>query len=165
MNFINMTPEEQDRYNYYMDYALHEAKNAYEKDEVPVGAVIVYENTIVGYGHNQKEMRQNPTAHAEIIAIENATKNLKKWRLIDCEAYITLEPCCMCAGAFILARISKIIFGLSDPKSGACGSIYNIPQEQKLNHTIDVVKGVRAEQSLKILQNFFKQKRNKKSKN
>lgn len=144
---------------YWMQEALVEAQKAYDENEVPVGAVVIYKNKIIGRGHNQTESLQDPTAHAEIIALSAATNYLHSWRLTDATIYITLEPCLMCTGALILARIKRLIFGAYDKKFGACGSIYTIPQDNKVNHKFEIVSNVLFEQSQTLLQNFFRKKR------
>jgi tRNA(adenine34) deaminase len=141
--------------------ALQEAEKAYENGEVPVGSVIVYNNRIVARGYNQIELLKDPTAHSEMIAITSAANHLNNWRLKGCSIYVTLEPCIMCTGALISARISELYFALHDPKSGACGSVYNIAEENKLNHTIKVFSGIYAEESRSLLESFFKTVRKK----
>lgn len=141
--------------------ALQEAEKAYENGEVPVGSVIVYNNRIIARGHNQIELLRDPTAHSEMIAITSAANHLNNWRLDGCSIYVTLEPCIMCAGALIASRISELYFALHDPKSGACGSVYNIAEESKLNHTIKVFSGIYAEESRSLLESFFKTVRKK----
>lgn len=141
--------------------ALQEAEKAYENGEVPVGSVIVYNNRIIARGYNQIELLRDPTAHSEMIAITSAANHLNNWRLDGCSIYVTLEPCIMCAGALIASRISELYFALHDPKSGACGSVYNIAEESKLNHTIKVFSGIYAEESCSLLESFFKTVRKK----
>jgi len=141
--------------------ALQEAEKAYENGEVPVGSVIVYNNRIVARGHNQIELLKDPTAHAEMIAITSAANHLNNWRLEGCAIYVTVEPCIMCTGALIASRISELYFALHDSKSGACGSVYNIAEESKLNHTIKVFSGIYAEESRSLLESFFKTVRKK----
>ncbi|MBM3252154.1 MAG: nucleoside deaminase, partial [Candidatus Omnitrophica bacterium] len=134
-------------------------KEAFAKDEVPVGAVIVYKGRVIARAHNQVELLNDPTAHAEMIALTQATNYLgSKW-LNDAILYVTIEPCSMCAGALVLARIKKIYFGASDPKAGACGSVVNIIDNQKLNHRISVKKGILQEECGLLLSEFFKRKR------
>jgi tRNA(adenine34) deaminase len=147
----------------WMRWALREAEKALAADEVPVGAVVVHENRIVGRGHNQVETLQDPTAHAEMIAISAAASTLGSWRLEGCVLYATLEPCAMCAGAMILARVPFLVFGSFDPKAGACGSLRNLTQDVRLNHRIDVVHGVCADESSVLLKSFFQKLRNSKS--
>ncbi|OGC43783.1 tRNA-specific adenosine deaminase [candidate division WOR-3 bacterium RBG_13_43_14] len=144
---------------YFMNEALKEAQQAFEEDEVPIGAVAVYKNQIVGRGHNQIERLQDPTAHAEIIAITAAANALSSWRLEEVIVYTTVEPCIMCAGALVHARVKKVIFGARDEKFGGCGSIFNIVQEKKLNHQIEIVEGVMAAEAASLMKSFFEKKR------
>ncbi len=144
-------------HEYYMREALKEAQKAYEEGEVPVGCVIVYEENIIGRGHNQREKLQDPTAHAEILAITSAALALKTWRLENTRMYVTLEPCPMCAGAIIMARIPEVYFGAYDPKAGCCGSILNILNESRFNHNPIVVPGICAEECGKFLTRFFRE--------
>ncbi|RJP21346.1 MAG: nucleoside deaminase [Candidatus Abyssobacteria bacterium SURF_5] len=139
----------------YMQVALREAQKALDIEEVPVGAVIVHEGQIIAKAHNQRELLRDPTAHAEMIAITQAAEHLKSWRLEKTVMYITLEPCPMCAGAIVLARIPQVVFGASDPKTGAAGSLMNILQDARLNHQVTLVKGVLEEQCGLILRDFF----------
>lgn len=150
----------QQGHEYWMSVAFREAEKAYSKGEVPVGAVIVHENQIIGRGHNQIEALQDPTAHAEIIAITAATQSLNSRRLLDTKLYVTLEPCAMCAGAIVLARIPLIVYGTHDPKSGACGSVLNVVQNSKLNHRAEVIAGINQDQCASILTDFFRKLRN-----
>ena len=145
----------------YMKEALKEAKKAYNKKEVPVGAVIVKDGKIIARAHNLKETKLDTTKHAEILAIQKASKKLKAWRLKDCEMYITLEPCSMCAGALISSRIKKIYIGTMDPKSGACGSVLNL-LEYNFNHKVEVETGIMQQECEYILKDFFKKLRKKK---
>lgn len=142
-----------------MREALKEAVKAFECDEVPVGAVIVYEKQIIARAHNQIVMLKDPTAHAEMIAITQAADYLRNERLLNCSLYVTIEPCPMCAGASVLARIKKIIYGADDPKSGACGSVINIANNKKLNHRIEVTSGIMREDCADLMKEFFKKKR------
>ncbi|HKI79048.1 MAG TPA: nucleoside deaminase [Ignavibacteriaceae bacterium] len=144
----------------FMFSALQEAEIASENDEVPVGAVIVYENKIIGRGHNQVERLKDPTAHAEMIAITAASNHLGNWRLNNCDIYVTLEPCIMCTGALLSARINSIYFSSFDTKFGACGSIYNLAQEGKYNHKINLYSGIYSTESENLLKSFFLKKRN-----
>lgn len=146
---------------HYMKQALKEAEKAYKKLEVPVGAVIVKDGKIIARAHNQKETRTDTTKHAEILAIQKASKKLESWRLIDCEMYVTLEPCSMCAGAMINSRIKKVYIGAMDAKTGACGSVLNLLKDHKFNHEVQVEYGILEEECKKILQDFFKFLRNK----
>lgn len=145
--------------DYYMEQALKEAEKAYKKLEVPVGAVIVKDGKIIARGHNQKETKTDTTKHAEIIAIQKASKKLKSWRLIDCEMYVTLEPCTMCAGAIVNSRIKKVYIGAMDEKTGAAGSVLNIFEDYKFNHNVEVQKGVKQQECENILKQFFKELR------
>ena len=138
-----------------MKEALKEAKKAYEKLEVPVGAIIVKDGIIISRGHNLKETKTDTTKHAEIIAIQKASKKLKSWRLENCEMYVTLEPCTMCAGAIINSRIKKVYIGTSDPKTGACGSKLNLFQDYKFNHQVEYEKDIMQKECEKILKDFF----------
>jgi tRNA(adenine34) deaminase len=147
----------------WMRQALAEAKLALKKDEVPVGAVVVYEDRIIGRGHNQVETLKDPTAHAEIIAIGAAAGYLDSWRLTGATLYVTLEPCAMCAGALVLGRVDRLVFGAKDPKTGACGSLFNIVQDPRLNHQIQVACGVLEEECNLLLQAFFEKLRRKNS--
>ena len=139
----------------WMEQAIREAEQAYKRKEVPVGAVIVCEGRIVGKGYNQIETLQDPTAHAEIIAITAAAAQLGSRRLENTTLYVTLEPCAMCAGAIVLARIPVLVFGASDPKAGACGTLYNIVQDERLNHRVELVKGISEAKCGGILKEFF----------
>lgn len=142
-----------------MKEALKEAKKAYEKLEVPVGAVIVKDNKIIARAHNLKETKKDTTNHAEILAIQKASKKLEAWRLNDCEMYVTLEPCSMCAGAIINSRIKKIYIGALDEKTGAAGSVLNLFEDYKFNHKVEVEKGILKEECENILKSFFKELR------
>ena len=144
-----------------MAAAMREALRAYEEDEVPVGAVVVHEGRVIGRGHNQRELLRDPTAHAEMIAITAAAEALGTWRLEGATLYVTLEPCPMCAGAAVNARLSRLVFGAADPKAGACGTLYDIPQDQRLNHRLDVTGGVLAMEGGEILTSFFREKRSR----
>jgi len=139
--------------------ALQEAQKAFDDDEVPVGAVVVHKNRIIGRGYNQVEKLKDATAHAEMIAITSASNNLQNWRLNECAIYVTLEPCIMCTGALLSSRISELFFGASDIKFGACGSIHNLAENSKTNHTIKVFSGVLAKESEELLKSFFNKKR------
>ena len=146
---------------YFMKEAFKEAKKAYKKEEVPVGVVIVKEDKIIARAYNQKEMKNSPIKHAEIIAIGKACKKLNNWRLNDCEMYVTLEPCPMCTGAIINSRIKKVYIGAVQEKTGACGSKVNLLDEYKTETKIDVEFGILKEESLNLVQNFFKELRKK----
>jgi tRNA(adenine34) deaminase len=142
-----------------MQEALREAEIAYSHQEVPIGAVVVYQNKIITRAHNRKEELQDPTAHAEILALQEAARYLGSWHLEDIDLYVTLEPCPMCAYAMLQARIKRLIFGTFDPKAGAAGSIINIVQDKRFNHQIEVVSGVLEKESSLILQKFFQERR------
>lgn len=147
----------------FMAEALVEAQKAFELGEIPIGAVIERDGVIIGRGHNLTETTKDPTAHAEMIAIREAAKTLGGWRLIGCNMYVTCEPCSMCAGAMIWARLQKVYIGTMDPKSGACGSVFNIPSEKKLNHQVETETGIMQEECSAIMKKFFKELRIKKS--
>lgn len=151
-----MTQHEQ-----YMESAFHEAEKAYKIGEVPVGAIIVKNGLIIGKGYNQVECLKDPTAHAEIIAITAAANYLDSKWLEDCTLYVTLEPCSMCAGAIVLARIPTLVFGAFDPKAGACSTLYNIVQDKRLNHIVHVISGVSDTKCQAILKDFFNLMRSK----
>jgi len=142
-----------------MRQALREAEAALETEDVPVGAVVVHEGRIIGRGRNQRELLQDPTAHAEMIAITAAAEALRCWRLIGCTLYVTLEPCAMCAGAIVNARIDRVVFGAGDPKAGACGSVYNIVEDARLNHRVKLTSGVLAQECADLLRDFFARQR------
>ncbi len=144
-----------------MKEALRQAMMAAQKDEVPVGAVIVYQNKIIAKAHNQIELLKDPTAHAEMIAITQATNFLQAKWLQDCTMYVTIEPCSMCAGALVLSRIGRVVFGAHDEKTGACGSIVNIAQHGQLNHRIDLSSGLLGNECGALMSEFFKKKRKK----
>jgi tRNA(adenine34) deaminase len=152
---INITKEDES----FMRIAIEQARIAEENGDVPIGAVIVHENRVVGKAYNQREQLQDPTAHAEIIALTQAAAALENWHLNGCTIYVTLEPCPMCAGALVLARIDRLVYGCDDPKAGACKSLYNIVQDERLNHRLEVTRGVLAEQCSKLLRDFFSQRR------
>jgi len=142
-----------------MRVALRQAAIAAENQDVPIGAVIVYENKIIAKAWNQRQQLTDPTAHAEIIALTQAAQYIESWRLQGCTMYVTLEPCPMCAGALVLSRVDRLVYGCSDPKTGACGSLYNIVQDDRLNHRIEVTSGVLANECSQQLQEFFAQRR------
>ena len=142
-----------------MKMAIEQAVIAEEKGDVPIGAVVVYENKVIGKACNQREQLNDPTAHAEIIALTQAAAFLESWRLGGCTIYVTLEPCTMCAGAMVLGRLDRLVYGCDDPKAGACKSLYNIVQDERLNHCLEVTSGVLAEQCSQQLQAFFQRRR------
>ena len=140
----------------FMAAALKEAQKAGQKGEVPIGAVVVHEGRIIARGHNKRELAFDPVAHAELIAIRAAAKKLGRWRLSHTTLYVTLEPCLMCMGAIILARVPRLVFGALDPKAGACGSLYDISEDKRLNHRVHVTRGVLGEESQEALKTFFR---------
>ncbi|NSW90164.1 MAG: nucleoside deaminase [Firmicutes bacterium] len=144
-----------------MNEAYKEALKAYKKEEVPIGAIIVKDNNIIARAHNERELKNDATLHAEISAIKKACKKLGLWRLNDCDMYVTLEPCVMCAGALIQARIRTVYIGTADPKAGAVGSVIDILGIEKFNHKVNVVYGIMEEECSSILKNFFKELREK----
>jgi len=154
-----MRPHFFPRDEYFMRLALREAERALEHDDVPIGAVVVGDGEVIGAGRNERELRQDPTAHAEIIALREAARSLSSWRLVDAVMYVTLEPCAMCAGAIVLARISRLVFGATDPKAGAAGSVLDVLGEPRLNHRPEVAGGLLADESAALLQDFFGDRR------
>jgi len=143
----------------FMAEALKEARIAAEEGEVPVGAVIVHEGRVIARAHNQRETLNDPTAHAEMIALTQASATLGRWRLTDTTVYVTLEPCTMCAGALVLARVGRLVFAAPDPKAGACGSLYDIVTDPRLNHRVAVTEGVLRAEASELLQTFFRERR------
>lgn len=146
----------------FMKEAIKQAKKAYDKEEIPVGAIIVKDGKIIARGHNKKEEKKDTTQHAEIIAIQKASKKIGAWRLQDCEMYVTLEPCVMCTGALIQARLKRVYIGTMDPKTGACGSVLNLLEDYKFNHKVEVETNIMQKECEKILKDFFKYLRSKK---
>jgi tRNA(adenine34) deaminase len=147
----------------YMREALKEARKAYNKDETPVGAVIVYEGRIIARAHNEKEIKRDATLHAEMTAIKKASRKLATWRLNECDLYVTLEPCPMCAGALIQSRIRKLYIGAMDPKAGAVGSVINVLGVEKFNHKVEVETGLLEQDCSRILKDFFRELRARKT--
>ena len=147
----------------WMQYALQLAKKSEERDEVPVGAIVIYKNEIVGECWNHPISSNNPTAHAEITALQDAGEKIGNYRLLDSTMYVTLEPCVMCAGALVHARIAKLVYAVDDQKTGACGGVFNMVQAEELNHNIEIKKGVLEKECQALIKNFFKEKRLKKS--
>jgi tRNA(adenine34) deaminase len=147
------------RDEYFMRLALREAQRALEHDDVPIGAVVVREGEVIGSGRNERELRADPTAHAEMIALREAARSLGSWRVLDAVMYVTLEPCAMCAGAIVLARVPRVLFGATDPKAGAAGSVMNVLAEPRLNHRPQVEGGLLAADSAELLQTFFASRR------
>ena len=145
----------------WMKAAFREAEKAFEKDEVPIGAVVVQNGQIIGRGYNQRESLIDPTAHAEIIAITSAANTIKDWRLKDCQLYVTKEPCPMCAGALVNARINMVIFGMYDEKEGCCGSLYQLCRDNRFKHQLTVKGGIMEEACTLMIQEFFRKQREK----
>ena len=150
-----------DQPRYYMGIALEEAQKAFEKGEVPVGAVVVKDGSVIGRGHNLVESAKDPTAHAEILAIRQAAEFLGGWRLAGCDLYVTVEPCAMCAGAVVLARISRLFIGTPDPKAGACFSVNHLVTDPRLNHQVELIAGILEEECKQLMRTFFRQLRKK----
>jgi tRNA(adenine34) deaminase len=147
------------RDDYFMRMALREAERALEHDDVPIGAVLVRDGELVAGAHNERELRQDPTAHAEIIVLREAARLAGSWRLLDTVLYVTLEPCAMCAGAIVLARLARVVYGAGDPKAGACGSVLDVLGEPRLNHRPEVAGGLLAEECGGLLSEFFASRR------
>ncbi len=147
------------RDDYFMRLALREAERALEHEDVPIGAVLVREGEIVASAHNERELRQDPTAHAEVIALREAARAIGSWRLLDSVLYVTLEPCAMCAGAIVLARIPRVVFAAWDPKAGACGSVMDVVGEPRLNHRPAVAGGLLAAEGGELISSFFASRR------
>jgi tRNA(adenine34) deaminase len=154
---INITEQDEK----YMRLAIDQARIAEENGDVPIGAIIVHKNQIIGKAYNQREQLKDPTAHAEIIALTQAAAALENWHLNGCTMYVTLEPCPMCAGALVLSRMDKLVYGCDDPKTGAVKSLYNVVTDGRLNHRLEVVSGVLADECTKQLQDFFQHRRGK----
>ena len=144
---------------YFMRLALREAERALAHDDVPIGAVLVRGGEVLAAAHNKRELRADPTAHAEILALREASSALGYWRLLDCTLYVTLKPCAMCAGAIVLARMARVVYGATDPKAGACGSVIDVLCEPRLNHCPEVVSGVLAPDCGQLLSEFFASRR------
>ena len=151
----------QNNHSKWMKAAFREAEKAFEQDEVPIGAVVVQNGQIIGRGYNQCESLIDPTAHAEIIAITSASNTIKDWRLKDCQLYVTKEPCPMCAGALVNARINMVIFGMYDEKEGCCGSLYQLCRDNRFKHQLTVKGGIMEDACTLIIQEFFKKQRKK----
>ena len=147
------------RDEYLMRLALREAERATAHEDVPIGAVIVRDGEVVAATHNERELRQDPTAHAEMIALREAARLAGTWRILDAALYVTLEPCAMCAGAIVLARIARVVYGAGDPKAGACGSVLNVLAEPRLNHRPELAAGLMAQESAELLGAFFASRR------
>jgi tRNA(adenine34) deaminase len=147
------------RDDYFMRLALREAERASEHGDVPIGAVVVRAGEVVAAAHNERELRQDPTAHAEIIALREVARSDGTWRVLDAVLYVTLEPCAMCAGAIVLARVPRVVFGATDPKAGACGSVLDVLGEQRLNHRPELAGGLLASECGALLSEFFASRR------
>jgi tRNA(adenine34) deaminase len=143
----------------FMRLALREAERALEHEDVPIGAVVVRDEEVIGAAHNERELRQDPTAHAEILALREASRALGSWRLLEAVLYVTLEPCAMCAGAIVLARLPRVVYGATDPKAGACGSVLDVLGEGRLNHRPEVSGGLLAPDCGELLTSFFASRR------
>jgi tRNA(adenine34) deaminase len=143
----------------FMRLALREAERAAEHGDVPIGAVVVHDGEVVGAAGNERELRQSPLAHCEMLAIGQAAARLGSWRLLDTTLYATLEPCPMCAGAIVQARIPRLVYGAADEKAGAAGTLYNVCQDDRLNHTLEVTSGVLADEAVELLRRFFRARR------
>lgn len=154
---LGLHPDEVDRR--YMQEAVELARKSLASEDVPVGALVTYKGRVIGRGWNQREHLQDPTAHAEMLALTAAAQYIGHWRLEDCTLYATLEPCPMCAGALVLARVRRLVFGAWDGKAGACGSLFEITQDSRLNHRIETVPGVLAEVCADLLKEFFRRRR------
>jgi tRNA(adenine34) deaminase len=147
------------RDEWFMRLALREAERAPDHDDVPIGAVVVHGGEVIGAGHNERELREDPTAHAEVLALREAAGHLGSWRVLDSVLYVTLEPCAMCAGAIVLARVPRVVYGTVDPKAGAAGSIMNLLDHPRLNHRPEVAGGLLAEEAAELLVEFFRPRR------
>jgi tRNA(adenine34) deaminase len=147
------------RHEYYMRLALREAQRATEHGDVPIGAVVVLDDEVIAAAGNERELRKSPVAHAEIIAIEDAAARMGSWRLLNTVIYVTLEPCPMCAGAIVQARIPHLVYGAADEKAGAAGTLYNVCQDDRLNHCLEITSGVLADDSAALLRQFFQARR------
>lgn len=164
-DMVEMTPEEQKLHEKYMDKAILQARRAYENGDVPIGCVIVYEGKIIARGFNKRNLKKTTLAHAEILAIEQASKKLGDWRLEECTMYVTLEPCQMCAGAIVQARIPNVVIGCMNPKAGCAGSIINLLDMKQFNHRVNVIRGIRQQECSDMMKNFFRDLRQGKMKN
>ena len=147
------------RDEFFMRLAIREAERAAEHDDVPIGAVVVRDGEVIAAGHNERELRQDPTAHAEILALREAARAVGVWRVLDSVLYVTLEPCAMCAGAIVLARVPRVVYGCADPKAGAAGSVLDVLAEPRLNHRPDVAGGLLADECATLLTDFFASRR------
>ncbi|CAM3115721.1 tRNA adenosine(34) deaminase TadA [Paenibacillus sediminis] len=161
MNEFHTDPNSVDNsiHEYWMREAIREAEKAQSIGEVPIGAIIVKDNEVIGRGHNLRETTHDATAHAELIAIKDASKHLSAWRLLDCRLYVTLEPCPMCAGAIVQSRIPQIVYGTTDPKAGCAGTLMNLLQEPRFNHRTEIISGILQEECSSLLTEFFRKLR------
>ena len=164
-DIAEMTPEERKLHEKYMDKAILQARRAYENGDVPIGCVIVYEGKIVARGFNKRNLKKTTLAHAEILAIEQASRKLGDWRLEECTMYVTLEPCQMCAGAIVQARIPNVVIGCMNPKAGCAGSIINLLDMKQFNHRVNAIRGIRQQECSDMMKNFFRDLRQGKMKN
>ncbi len=164
-DIAEMTPEERKLHEKYMDKAILQARRAYENGDVPIGCVIVYEGKIIARGFNKRNLKKTTLAHAEILAIEQASRKLGDWRLEECTMYVTLEPCQMCAGAIVQARIPNVVIGCMNPKAGCAGSIINLLDMKQFNHRVNVIRGIRQQECSDMMKNFFRDLRQGKMKN
>jgi tRNA(adenine34) deaminase len=156
---VSLSPGVFPRDEYFMRLALREAERALEHDDVPIGAVIVHDGEVIAATRNERELRRDPTAHAEVLALREASAKLESWRLIDTALYVTLEPCAMCAGAIVLARVPRVVYAADDPKAGAAGSVFDILAEPRLNHRPAVARGLLADEAAALLRAFFASRR------
>jgi tRNA(adenine34) deaminase len=147
------------RDEYFMRLAIREAERAPEHDDVPIGAVVVAAGEVIGAGHNERELRQDPTAHAEMLALREAARHVGSWRVLESVLYVTLEPCAMCAGAIVLGRVGRVVYGAADPKAGAAGSVLDVLGERRLNHRPEVAGGLLHEECAALLVDFFSSRR------
>jgi tRNA(adenine34) deaminase len=147
------------RDEYFMRLAIREAQDALKHDDVPIGAVVVHEGEVIAAAHNERELRQDPTAHAEVLALREASRVLGTWRVLNCVLYVTLEPCAMCAGAIVLARVPRVVYGTVDPKAGAAGSVIDVLAQPRLNHRPAVASGLLADECAALLTGFFGSRR------
>ena len=164
-NIDELTPEERRIHEKYMDKAIAQAKRAYANGDVPIGCVIVHDDRIIARGFNKRNLKKTTLAHAEILAIEQASKKLGDWRLEECTMYVTLEPCQMCAGAIVQARIPNVVIGCMNPKAGCAGSIINLLDMKQFNHQVEVIRGVRRDECSEMMKSFFRDLRQGKAKN
>jgi len=156
---VTVSPGLFPRDEYYMRLALREAERALDHDDVPIGAVVVHEGEVIAAARNERELRRDPTAHAEILALREAAARLDTWRLLDTVLYVTLEPCAMCAGAIVLARVPRVVYAADDPKAGAAGSVLDVLAEPRLNHRPAVARGLLADEAAELLRAFFASRR------